>query len=319
LRAILLSVFLLAGQLHAAAGQSSSIPVSEFVSELDTLTTALSTASASDAGALAARVPLRWRVNTGADEIAVDGTWIVHAARDAASSPDKWPERRKQIVARLIEIRAHAAERADARSLTSTRESVRSTVGTVLERGEFQQGGESWLSVLSQRVGDWLRRLLDRVGASGLATRQSAEVLAWIAAVAAFAGLGIWLARFLDRPQHGAAMGLARTQTPRLSAREWTSRAMGALSAGDTREATRCAYNAAIRRVEEEGGWRIDHARTPREYLPLLGAHDARRGPVRELTEQFERAWYGNRTASADEVRSVMSNLEKLGCLAAAD
>jgi hypothetical protein len=249
----------------------------------------------------------------------VDGTWIIHAARDAASSPDKWPERRKQIVARLIEIRAHAAERADARSLTSTRESVRSTVGTVLERGEFQQGGESWLSLLSQRVGDWLRRLLERVGASGLATRQSAEVLAWIAAVAAFAGLGIWLARFLDRPRHGAAMGLVRTQTPRLSAREWTSRAMGALSAGDTREATRCAYNAAIRRVEEEGGWRIDHARTPREYLPLLGAHDARRGPVRELTEQFERAWYGNRTASADEVRSVMSNLEKLGCLAAAD
>ena len=319
MRAILLCVFLLAGQLHAAAGQSSSIPVSEFVSELDTLTTALSTASASDAGALAARVPLRWRVNTGADEIAVDGTWIIHAARDAASSPDKWPERRKQIVARLIEIRAHAAERADAGSLTSTRESVRSTVGTVLERGEFQQGGESWLSVLSQRVGDWLRRLLERVGASGLATRQSAEVLAWIAAVAAFAGLGIWLARFLDRPRHGAAMGLARTQTPRLSAREWTSRAMGALSAGDTREATRCAYNAAIRRVEEEGGWRIDHARTPREYLPLLGAHDARRGPVRELTEQFERVWYGNRTASADEVRSVMSNLEKLGCLAAAD
>ena len=318
MRAILLCVFLLAG-LHAPAGQSSSILVSEFVSELDTLTTALSSASPSDAGALAARVPLRWRVNTGADEIAVDGTWIIHAARDAASSPDKWPERRKQIVARLTEIRAHAAERPDAGALTSTRASVRSAVGTVLERGEFQQGGESWLSVLSQRVGEWLRKLLERVGASGLATRQSAVVLAWIAAVAAFAGLGIWLARFLDRPRHGAAMGLARTQTPRLSAREWTSRAMGALSAGDTREATRCAYNAAIRRVEEQGGWRIDHARTPREYLPLLGSDDARRGPVGELTQQFERVWYGNRTASADEVRSVMSNLEKLGCLAAAD
>jgi hypothetical protein len=196
---------------------------------------------------------------------------------------------------------------------------VRSAVGSVLVRREFQREKESWLSELSQRMGAWLRSLLERLGASGLATRQSAIVLAWIAALAAFAGLAIWLARVLDTPRHGRALGLTRTLMPRVSAREWTARALAAFRAGDTREAIRCAYNAAIRRVEEEGGWRVDLARTPREYLTLLRSNDSRRTPVKELTEQFERVWYGNLTISEGDIRSLMTNLEKLGCLPAAD
>ena len=159
--------------------------------------------------------------------------------------------------------------------------------------------------------------MLARVGASGLASQQTAVVLAWIAAVAAFAGLAIWLARVLDKPRHAPGLGLARRMAPRVSAREWTARALAAFRAGDTREATRCAYNAGIRRVEEEGGWRIDHARTPREYLPLLRPNDSRRLPVEELTRRFEQAWYGNRTVSEADTRALFANLEKLGCRAA--
>ena len=322
MRAIFLCVFLLTVQVHGAAQSASStaaMSVSEFVSELDGLTAELSNASPSDASTLAERVPLRWRVKTGSNEIAVDGTWIVHAMRDAAAAPADWTDRRKQILARIAGIRAHAADRAGADSLSATRQEVRSTVGSVLERREFQRERESWLSGLSQRIGAWLRSLLERLGVSGLATRRSAIVLAWLAALAALAGLAIWLARVLDQPRHGRALGLARTLMHRVSAREWTSGALAAFRAGDTREAIRCAYNAAIRRVEEEGGWRIDLARTPREYLALLRSNDSRRAPVKELTEQFERVWYGNRTVSEGDIRSLMTNLEKLGCLPAAD
>ena len=97
------------------------------------------------------------------------------------------------------------------------------------------------------------------------------------------------------------------------------SGALNAFGAGHRREGTRFAYNAAIRKVEEEGGWRIDETRTPREYLPLLRSNDSRRAPVKEVTEQFERVWYGNRAVSEEDIRSLKTNLEKLGCPAAAD
>ena len=323
MRATFLCAFLLAGQLPAAAQPApgpDSVSVSAFVSELDALTTALSNASPADAAGLTANVPLRWRVNTGANGIVVvDGTWVIHAVRDAAAAPAEWPERRKQIAARLAEIRAHAADRADAGALTATRGKARAAVGTVLARREFQPSGQSWLGALQQQIAGWFRALLERLGASGLATRQSAIVLAWIAAAAAFAGLGIWLARVLDKPRHGATLALARRLPPRVSAREWGSRSRAALRTRDVREAIRCAYNAALRRVEEEGGWRVDPARTPREYLPLLRANDSRRAPVMTLTEQFEQVWYGNRAVSDDDSRSLLASLEKLGCAPAGE
>ena len=315
-----LCVLLLAGQVHGAAQSTPSsrvVTVDEFVSELDALTAALSNASPADASALTAGVPLRWRVNTGTTEITVDGTWIIHAVRDAAATPADWSDRRKQIAARIGRIRVHATDRADAAPLETTRQHARSAVGTVLERREFRQHGESWLEALQQDIAEWFRRVLARLGASELASRQMAIVFAWIAAIAAFAGLAIWLARVLDKPRHGVRLGLPRRLPPRVSAIEWTSRALAAFRAGDMREATRCAYHAGIRRVEEEGGWRLDHSRTPREYLPLLRPNDSRRMPVEELTKRFEQVWYGNRTISEGDTRSLLANLEKLGCLAA--
>lgn len=315
-----LCVLLLAGQVHGAAQATSPsriVTVGEFVSELDALTAALSNASPADASALTAGVPLRWRVNTGTTEITVDGTWIIHAVRDAAAAPADWTERRNRIAARIAQIRVHAADHTDAKALETTRQHARSAVGTVLERREFRERGESWLEALQRAIAEWFRRVLARLGASELASHQAAIVLAWIAAVAAFAGLAIWLARVLDKPRQGVRLGLPRRLPPRVSAIEWTSRALAAFRAGDMREATRCAYHAGIRRVEEEGGWRVDHARTPREYLPLLRPNDSRRMPVEELTKRFEQVWYGNRTMSEGDTRSLLANLEKLGCLAA--
>ena len=320
LRVTILCVLLLAGQVHGAAQPTSSstpITVDEFVSELDALMVALSNASPADASALTAGVPLRWRVKTGTHEIAVDGTWIIHAVRNAAATPADWSDRRQQIAARIAVIRAHAADRADAAALDTTRQHARSVVGSVLERREFQQRGKSWLEALQQDIAEWFRRMLERVGGSGVGSRQTAIVLAWIAAVAAFAGLAIWLARVLDKPRHGVPLGLPRRLPPRVSAGEWTARALAAFRAGDTREATRCAYHAGIRRVEEEGGWRVDHARTPREYLRLLRPSDSRRMPLEELTKRFEQVWYGNRAISEGDARSLLGSLEKLGCLAA--
>jgi hypothetical protein len=59
--------------------------------------------------------------------------------------------------------------------------------------------------------------------------------------------------------------------------------------------------------------WQVDDARTPREYVHLLPAHDARRAAFIDLTRRFEQTWYGSRAADGP---GLIKNLEAFGCSA---
>jgi len=93
------------------------------------------------------------------------------------------------------------------------------------------------------------------------------------------------------------------------------TRIFGASSAGDLREAVRCGFHAAVRRLEEQGSWSVDDARTPREYMRLLHGDDPRRTMFGDLTRRFEQVWYGHRSATGEDVRHIAAHLERLGCL----
>ena len=59
--------------------------------------------------------------------------------------------------------------------------------------------------------------------------------------------------------------------------------------------------------------WKPDRARTPREYLRLLGANEYRE-TLTALTRIFELAWYAKRDASEKTFSETLQELEKLGC-----
>ncbi len=164
----------------------------------------------------------------------------------------------------------------DARRRTA-RAQARTAVETILAQSEFQQSAASrWREQLQERVGKWFEDSWARFGGGRGAARGTALVFAWAAALAALIGLGFWLARTIaDRPR-GAALGLGSGAATRPRARELALRALAAARLGHTRDAVRCAYGAALVRLEEQGVWRIDEARTPREYLPMLPAADSR-------------------------------------------
>ena len=85
----------------------------------------------------------------------------------------------------------------------------------------------------------------------------------------------------------------------------------------DPREAVRCAYRAAVASLEEEGAWRADDTRTPREHLRLLPSGHRRRAIFADVAGRFEGVWFGGRTPTSDDARMVLSRLEELGCLRA--
>jgi hypothetical protein len=257
---------------------------------------------ASQGAALAAATPDRLLVKTGSRVQAVDLTWIDEDASDAREGSLPWETARGRILRRLGSMRDDALEPMPRMDRDPAAEAK-----TVLSRQEFRQSPTSqWLEQQRERVGGWLRGVIERMFGSGFA---------WITAIVALAALATFLARLLVRRTEGAALEIGTATMPRMEARHWAQRALAAARAGDLREAIRLAYHAAVNRLDEQGVWKIDESRTPREYVGLLAAGDPRRSPVTDLTRRFEQIWYGHRAPTADDAASMAEQLERLGCL----
>jgi hypothetical protein len=214
------------------------------------------------------------------------------------------------ILTLLSMLPATAIARADVVT-DSDRAAARSAAQEILERPEFQRTSADRLNEAIQR---WITEKMDalfrRLGGNGPTVASIAKVMAWTISIAALIALAVWLFR-QRRAQHATTLAGLQAPTVRLTSREWAERARDALRAGDAREAIRCGYHAALFRLEEQGVWRVDDARTPREYLSLLKVEDARRGPLIELTRDFEYTWYGSRPADG---HGLLERLEVLGC-----
>lgn len=100
------------------------------------------------------------------------------------------------------------------------------------------------------------------------------------------------------------------------SAREWQlwfQDAQRMAAQGQWREAIHFLYWASISRLEAKRMWPADRARTPREYLLLFPAADARQENLTALTRSFERTWYGGREAAAAEFDAALKMAAGLG------
>jgi Domain of unknown function (DUF4129) len=294
--------------------RSAAVGVDEFVSELDRLVGVVGAAETpGDAAGIVGMVPEEWIVTAGSQTIEVSARWLTVALVVSPRKPQEWPAARRGIVRRLSEIRDQAA------SLSSTaaqgaRADPRAMLASILDREEFRRSAASvWLEQFRQRLEGWFDAFMNRFVGGPAAGRRIAVGLAWAAAIAALAGLGIFLARSLA--YRGTSLGLEGQGLLRPQARELALRAVAEMHAGNGREAVRLGYNAALARLEEQGVWRVDAARTPREYLPMLRGDDSRQPLMLDLTRRFERIWYGNRPVAAEDTPHVAAHLEELGCL----
>src|SRR5262249_24508049 len=129
--------------------------------------------------------------------------------------------------------------------------------------------------------------------------------------------VGSWLFQLGLRRRRETPFAIGQIDAPREAGRDLAIQARALLDAGRIREATRVAYRAAVYRLEEDGLFRVDETRTPREYLRLVPSADRRRVALAGLTSTFERLWYGARQPSSDDGARVLSLLRELKCLPA--
>jgi Domain of unknown function (DUF4129) len=194
-------------------------------------------------------------------------------------------------------VAAHAEERAVLQQVLAEREF----------RGLKQTSVRD--SVL-EKFGNWLNRLFESAANFKARSAWVGRALVWgfilgICVALLYSLLRIerrWRIRLTeesDRPAPGAA-----------SARDWQlwlEDARRAAASGLWREAIHFVYWAAISRLESRRLWPADRARTPREYLALVAHEDPRKPGLSQLTNTFERFWYGGRPAGEGDYKNAES------------
>jgi hypothetical protein len=163
---------------------------------------------------------------------------------------------------------------------------------------------DSWL----EKIGNWLNALLNSVAEFSARAAWIGRLIVGGFILAVCVGL-VWGLLQLERrwrirlvpDQTGPASGAASARDWQL----WLEDARKAAAAGLWREAIHFVYWAAISRLESRRLWPADRARTPREYLALVGPEDPRKPSLATLTRSFEHTWYGGRAAAESDYRNA--------------
>lgn len=188
---------------------------------------------------------------------------------------------------------------------------------SVLERREFRSARDY---SLSERVRAWIADLLNRFfggfNTLGRAIPWLGTAVQWGALALAAALLMVWVFRALDRSR--VALGRLGSDAARRSAeqdaesRAWADRAHGHADRGEWRDAVHALYWASIVALEDRRTLRRSSTRTPREALRLIDPASHLREPLRSQTGAFERIWYGQQAAAADDYAAALAHYQVL-------
>lgn len=169
------------------------------------------------------------------------------------------------------------------------------------------------------RLLEWLENALNAIVARLAALGTRAPWIGTLLELLLIAGaltILVWLVVRLERNARVRLVPEIEIAPGAPSAREWQlwlKDAQNSAAAGAWREAIHSVYWASISRLESGRLWPADRARTPREYLGLLGGSDPRKPTLTALTRSFERTWYGGREAAASDFNAAVHLAADLG------
>ncbi len=235
----------------------------------------------------------------------------LHAAVDAAIESGRGRVRGAGVAATLLLAAAvwcmpavaHAQEAQDAQAAQDA--PVRARVARILMRDEFREhaGSEGALSRWFARLSAWLETLeldqKDREPAT--LDGGGGELTAWAFMALVVVGLLVlaWLTRAPGRLYVPALSGV----DDGAGGGDGASGAGAAAHAseGDPRAALRALYLATLTALDRAGRLELDPSKTNGQHLRALPRGPARRA-LAELTQAFDRTWYGRQATTAEEL-----------------
>jgi hypothetical protein len=307
--AVLVLALLSSAAVLALPADRPPLSVPAYIAELDRLL--LATGDLDDHPRRVFEFPAAWLVQTDRRTFEVSTRWL-------QSDLDRWRAGAADRAASLSHLadglRALRAEAVSLREPAVDVSGERGLVARILAGREFQGvHGPTLIDRIKQRAAELfleLLRPLFRVSTIPAIGRMVVNALIGLAVLM----LAFWMYRTM---RSTAAADTVRSGPRPASARAWTgwlADARAAADGGDWRAAVHHAYWCGIAFLEEQGAWRPDRARTPREYLRVIPSGSEYVPPLTALTRCCELVWYGTEHADAGTFAQALAHLKKLGC-----
>ena len=306
------AIFLLA---PPAAADAAGLSLAEYRQQLRELTANVDSLQEhpEQAAKTEAAIPDNVAVSTGQGQITVSYRDL---KSNLASFSRADPQKRSKMLPQIQNYLHALSAEAEAFDQGTEPAAARQKLAEILARREFHNvHGSSLGDILLTKIFAWLSRLLTRLSISGSSRFDLFQILVYFLIATALILLLIWTLRRLRRPpEEPAAREIIPFAPPARSWRAWLAEARSLAQQQDWRNAIHLAYWAGISLLEERGTWKPNRARTPREYLRLVGPRTPHYPPLAALTRKFEVVWYGHRDAAESDFQETLGQLEKLGC-----
>jgi hypothetical protein len=306
--AILLFVALPAG--------ATSLSVAEYRQQLHDLAEKVESLEAhpEEAGQVESTVPDNVTVSTTGGEVTVSyrdlrNDLAVFSKADAEKRPALLHQIKNYV--QTLNAQAEAYDKSG-----TDPERANGKLKDILSRREFHSvRGPSAKDLLLARIYRWLSRILGKAFTLGTSNFSWLQIVIYLLVTAALTLLAVWTIRRLRRPRDELPQREIVPFSPSAKGwRRWLAEARALAQQQDWRNAIHLAYWAGISFLEENGTWKPNRARTPREYLRLLGTRAAQYQALAALTRKFEVVWYGDRAAGEKDFQETLGQLERLGC-----
>lgn len=329
-----------AGVLLCLALAAYATSLSEYQKRVKQATTALETLANSDNGesvnAFQTRdndtvagvrdlLPKTETVEWNGESFAVDNSWL-HSELDRYAA-DKSPERYDQlerITKRLAAVDGRIAELQGGKVEASSKEEENRKLAEILRRSEYagQIQEESAFIRIAKRIVKWLKDWMPRPkqlspgGASIFSNIAQIVVIIVAVGVLAFV-LKLFVPRMLSgrrakkKEKAKARIVLGERLEPDQSARDLLAEAEALARRGDLRAAIRKAYIALLVEMGDRKIISLAQYKTNRDYLRAVREIEPLYVNVKQLTDSFERHWYGLANATDSDWVAFRSGYEK--------
>ncbi|HKO63326.1 MAG TPA: DUF4129 domain-containing protein [Pyrinomonadaceae bacterium] len=269
-------------------------------------------------------MPRSQTVEWGGTTFKVDNTWL-HEELDRLSQTEQAEyERGIERIKQRLQAVSERLEETQSPGDTDDKAAASRKLAEILQRPEYAQKakGQSFLSRLVDRILQWLLKLFPKP--KPLAPG-SAGVLSVIAQVLVMAlGLAVigyviklLLPRMLrsrrtkKKEKKTARIVLGETLTPDQTANDLLTEAEALARRGDLRAAIRKAYIALLVELGDRKIISLAQHKTNHDYLRAVRSNQPLYGNVKQLTDSFERHWYGIANATESDWDAFRSGYRK--------
>ncbi len=312
-RLVLLVLLTLAISNRLAGESGPALSINEYRERLDQIAARadLLQEHPEQSSQLVTEIPDQLTVNTGRRTITVSFRDLKNDLAGFVSAEAQ------QRPGQLTQIRNYLGElQAAAGSGTADTAAEQQKLTEILSRREFNKvKGPGVVDTLLAKIFRWLERLFGKAHISRGATNKFLQGVIYTLVGVAVLLMLLWAIRSLRRKEDELIPREIMPFAPSAKSwRTWLAEARQSAEMQDWRNAIHLAYWAGISSLESGGAWKPNRARTPREYLRLLGTRSPNHPPLSALTRKFEVIWYGERAAAESDFQETLAQLERLGC-----